>query len=251
MNSEINLKLAEFERILSKDRIAVYLKLSNNNKIVAYRLYKLNCELSIILYEILGHLEIILRNSLVKEWNIYFENAYKVQNEPWPLETTNIKKYSVTYRFDLDAHDRDIVTATRKFNDYIVRKQTPDRKMTNGDLISNLNFGFWSNCFKDSYMTINKAKIYKIFPKAPTNPNREKGVKEIRKKIYKSYQLRNRIAHHEPIINSKDLLIDFNAAMELIDYIHEDYVTSFLKGKGKKFTKIFQKIAVTKSKFYI
>lgn len=250
MRREIQQKYSELEKLLSIDRIQVYLNLSNNNKIVAYRLYKLNSELSTVLYEILGHLEVLLRNAIVREWNEYLKYSIPEHIPSWPVECTSIDIQARRFLINLTYHNRDIVTAREKFQRYIVKKGTPLRVITNGDLISNLNFGFWYNCLRDPFSTINQTKIYRIFPNAPVNPNLKKGIAQIRIKVDQSYQLRNRIAHHEPIINSNTLLLDFHASMELIKFLEKDYRDCFLEGRAEKFIKLYRKISITTSKFY-
>lgn len=252
MKNEVNQKYAEYEKLLSKERIDVYLNICNNNKIEAFRKYKLNSELSAILYEILAHLEILLRNAIVQKWNDYFTHEAQVALKnrtttivpqiSWPLDTSEIQKYAHKHMVDLKYHDRDISTATDKFNNYKSKKGTPSRKMTNGDLISQLNFGFWYDSLRDPFNTINRKKLYEIFPHAPHNSDHLKSLKEIRKKVYKAYQLRNRIAHHEPIINSANLLTDFDASIEIINYLSKDYKDMLLRKKTGRFIALYKKI---------
>lgn len=245
MKKEVNQKYTELLLLLSRDRVDTYLLMSNNNMILAYRKYRLNSELSAVSYEILSHLEVLLRNTIVLNWNAYLSHSIPQHLPSWPQDLTslNLLKGRVS-NMDLTHHKKDIDTATTKYTSYMEKKDssTSVKPMNNGDLISNLNFGFWNNCFRHQFNIINRAKIYKMFPNSTKTNSSEKDVSEIRKKIYMAYQLRNRIAHHEPIINSVNLLKDFDAIMNLITFINSDYEKLFLRNKAAKFVKLYKKI---------
>lgn len=58
------LRRDDFERLLSRDRLSTYLNASGGDFADAIRLYRWNARISSAFWEPLGHLEVVLRNTL-------------------------------------------------------------------------------------------------------------------------------------------------------------------------------------------
>jgi len=107
---------------LSNPRLNVYLAKTSNDFDKAYRLYKVNVELSEAFYPILSVLEVCLRNAVNETLKAHFNDPYWFKNylppEFLPSVSEAIQKVST---------QRKIIT--------------PDR------IIAELNFGFWNRLF--------------------------------------------------------------------------------------------------------
>ena len=79
------------------------------------------------------------------------------------------------------------------------------KTVTADNVISNLNFGFWTNLFDSHYVQHTKflpKGIKGVFPHLPKSLHH---IKDRRADLDKIRQLRNRVFHHERIIHWKDL----------------------------------------------
>ena len=97
-------------------------------------------------------------------------------------------------------------------------QSSKDRKgsATKGDVIAGLNLGFWTILFSGSYHKyLWEAGLHNAF----------KGYSGRRKQLYVGLErlrkLRNRIAHHEPILN-RDYLFDLKLLIEIIGFIEPE-----------------------------
>lgn len=218
--------------LLSRERVSTYLSPTENA--LAIKKYKANSEVSAIFYELLGHLEVPLRNAIVLNWNQYLNHACAGSSCEWPLDLDNLKIVCKPRMVNLFNHEKEIIKALDKSDRYLRSKRLP-RKSTNGDLVSNLNFGFWRFCFTPSFDFINEAKFLRMFPNYPHSGNVKKDLADVKSRLIIAYNIRNRIAHHEPIFNSPSLVSDFHAICELIGFIGVEYKGLFLEKKLSSF----------------
>lgn len=213
-------KRSEIISLISKNRADTYGTVKN---------YKKNIKYSIKFYEVLGHLEIILRNKLVENWNQYliYNSKNQNNNQLWPLDSSNLKKISQMKRINLDSHLLEI----KKTKDKLKKMQKNMNQVSNGDIVAGLTFGFWRFCFIKEFDFINEVKLSKIFPYYPFSNNISDDLKIIKNKIDSAHRIRNRIAHHEPIFNDSNLLRKYKDIIELINYISPDYMKIFCEKK--------------------
>lgn len=89
----------------------------------------------------------------------------------------------------------------------------------NGKVIAELSFGFWIHML-DSKFDVQNIKLIKgIFPlRTQWNKSLTSEIKAIRHDFDLIGELRNRVAHHEPIFHQRDLDQKFNL---IIRYIQE------------------------------
>lgn len=74
----------------------------------------------------------------------------------------------------------------------------PAQKLfTNGNLVAELNFGFWVNIFNLYYDTLWRHCLRQAF--TPQTGSLER--KQLSKNLHPILKLRNRIAHYEPILD--------------------------------------------------
>ncbi len=180
--------------ILSCSRLRKYLKeaenLSPDDEIkMALRLYAWNTALSASLYGPLQALEIALRNAVDKQLTDAFgENWYDRRN------VVNLNKASVE-KID----------------------KAKEENNTRDGIISDLSLGFWTPLFRNKVLW-NK-ELHKIFfSDIPTKKQLEKKRKNLEYRLKKFKDLRNRIAHHEPIFH-QDLKQDIDDILGILSWI--------------------------------
>lgn len=168
-----------FNEHLSSARIKTYEDLNPTNSINSYLN---NVALSEAFYPSIHFLEIILRNKISKTIaKIFGENWLELEEQMIPLEGRELENL------------KEVKTNLTKRGKWL----------DSDNITAELNFGFWISLFHKKY----EAKIWqkkgcpeRVFP----NHGRTGlvlRVKEIREDLEKIRKLRNRIFHHEPIIN--------------------------------------------------
>ena len=159
---------------LSSPRFNVYLAKTNNDFNKAYRLYKVNIELSEAFYPILSVIEVSLRNAVNETLKRHFNDPYWFKNS-LPIEFLP---------FVSDATQK--LTAQRK-------------TLTADQIVAELNFGFWNRLFNRHYTGSLWKPLRLIFQNTPKNL-RKRDI--IANALYRIRTLRNRIYHYEPIFDN-------------------------------------------------
>lgn len=159
-------------RWVSEDRLTRYYAARESTT----ELYLWNAELSAAYFEIIGHAEILLRN-------VFHERlAPRSQNERWYVDS----QYPFTQRARKDV-DTAIWRATKG--------GTPERP---GKVIAELSFGFWRFLLGTHYA----ATVWpKISPGFSGLPRHLRNRSELEAAATRVNDLRNRIAHHEPVFH--------------------------------------------------
>lgn len=171
------------EKTLSRARLDTFLKLADRDGEARTfdELYALNMQYSKELYVVLAGLEVTVRNS--------FHAACRefAQKEDWlSLEILKNK-----HKKQVDEAIRHLIR--EKQNAYVF-----------DDIIAQLNYGFWVNLCNQPYdSSLWRGGLYRCFPALGQKPRR----KDIRERLERTLQLRNKIAHLEPIIKREELLI--------------------------------------------
>lgn len=143
----------------------------------ALMLYRWNVELSGAMYWNLATCEVVVRNAVDDALSV-------VYGADWP--------WSTTFIFDLNAEGK---AGLQK------AKQIAGASASTGKVVAELHFGFWEKMFKASFDTsVWNGQIHRVFPQL-TNPNVQVARADIAAKLKMIRNLRNRIAHHEPLIH--------------------------------------------------
>lgn len=196
----------KIEIYLSKERLNKYLDLANGDKEKAIIIYESNIIISHSFYVILQFIEITLRNKInnaliecfSKEW--YFDNNL--------LLGENKEKGNST----IDKINKTIEKIKER---KIEKKKEPI--ITNGDIISWLDFGFWTNIFCGNYANT-------IWSQCLQYEFREFTRKDLHYKLNRIRNLRNRIFHYEPIIGKEMSDIKKNTILlfDFMEYLCKD-----------------------------
>jgi hypothetical protein len=197
---------------LSKARMNTYKVFIENNhyceenlpeELTLFRLYKTNIELSKDLYEILCHFEVFFRNIINLKLSEYFGDNW-IDVIDWG---TNQK---------------------RKINIALGKITEKKKSYTNDDIIANVSLGFWTNIFDGFYEQILwKDVLNKAFPRKTSRHVLHKALGNI-------YNIRNRVSHHETIINCEVSKVIYNILT----------ILKFLNPTLLKFMKITTKASI-------
>ena len=174
---------SQFHTAISSPRYLRYLVACGSRE-KALTLYRANIALSQQFYAVLGIFEIILRNSIdrhmiSKQGDLWLENA--VENGGY---------------FDIHVGCEDIYHSVQEAIHRLGKEYTHDK------LITRLTFGFWTYLFAPKEFAAAGSSLLGIFPNRPFGINQ----KIVFQNLIKINELRNRIAHYEPICFEKDLI---------------------------------------------
>ncbi len=176
------------ERSLSSERLARYINAAQGNKKRALQLYERNTALSEALYGVIQGFEIALRNALhdTLRRDLGRDDWYDfVELEEAQLQSIQTAKDSIL---------------------------NWGKAVTPGRVVAELTLGFWVQLTSGKYeKTLWVKHLYRAFP-----------IKLNRKDLFKRSdsikKLRNRIAHHEPVL-FRDLKRDYAGIIEAIKWI--------------------------------
>lgn len=158
---------------LSKPRFATYLDKAGGNETYAIALYLYNSRLAKSFLFPLSIAEITLRNA---------------------VDQILVEKYGNDWNQDPDFRDNVLTPESLSSLDKAIYRA---RGTERGKVIAELTFDFWSNLFRVEYSDLWRTKANIAFPSLA----RGEGRQEIQALVRKINQLRNRVAHHEPILD--------------------------------------------------
>ena len=195
------MKYNEFERIVSQKRINRYVLAYGGNTRKAMILYRYNIELSQVMFAIICHFEVALRNAIDAILTTRFGGEWlKDSLQPGGL-------------FDTPATKRDFDNVQHAFN-----KLQEQNLYSHSKLLASMEFGFWKYQFAPAQYAQTDKKLMKVFPnKTRSTAKRKYNISYIFNELDKINTLRNRIAHHEPICFSVKTPIIYT------DYILNEY----------------------------
>ena len=189
-------QIASLEKSISPARLSTYQKLSNGTLVDAIRIYHWNIALGQSLYLPIQNLEVSLRNTISNS----IENLFGLH---WYSEL----------KFEM------ILTSWAKQTLKETVKKTQQKKrnrLTPGDVVANLTFGFWREMLKRHYdRHIWNKKLSVAFPYLPDTKNNQ----DVYNSVDQIIKLRNRISHHEPIIKKGKLRFLYVSMLEIIGWI--------------------------------
>jgi hypothetical protein len=181
--------LAELELQLSSDRLQPYRKSVGGDSERAIRLYDQNILLAESLYGILQGLEIALRNSIHVQLSASFGRPdwwNAVQLKPEQAMMLRCAEESL---------------------------QRAGKPLEASRIVAELSFGFWTGLTGPRYSDLWRDHLVKIFPRRPVQRN------EVQIRLNSIRKLRNRIAHHEPVLFSGKLLRYVNQIFDTLSWI--------------------------------
>lgn len=167
--------ITPLQTAFSYARMGRYLAWSNGNPATALHLYNLNAKLSEALYIPLQTLELSLRNRIHETMSSRFGEEWLLDDSPCLRE-----RHKQKVRRALEE-----LTINRKAH-------------TSEQVLSTLSFGFWTALLGKEYEDLWRAALHRIARK----PNgRRVSRKSLSGPLATIRKLRNRVAHHEPILH--------------------------------------------------
>ena len=167
--------LTPLQTAFSHARLGRYLDWSNGNPAAALKLYTLNAQLSEALYIPLQTLELSLRNRIHEAMSHQFGDGW--------LTDDNQR-----------LHEKQKQKVRRALIELTLNRKAP----TPEQVLSTLSFGFWTALLGTDYEELWRTALYNIARK----PNGKRVPrKSLSSPLTTIRKLRNRIAHHEPILH--------------------------------------------------
>lgn len=183
--------------VLSQPRFNTYLVEKNNNTLDALKLYHWNAQISASFLFPLHVFEICIRNAASNA----IESAY---NPNWP--------WANAFEMSLPDHPPPLFSPRREIR--AVRARQP----TTGKVIADIRFAFWQSL----YTRRHNGRLWtpyfrREYPNIPPAMSVGNGRRRIFGICENTRELRNRIAHHEPIFR-RNLQTDYDGILEAIRY---------------------------------
>jgi hypothetical protein len=211
----------EFINLISKSRLNSYKFNDDEDFIVLLRRYIYNIQISESFYPVLSMLEIALRNRINNAIHSFIK-------KDWLLSEIKSQKLL------LDNEYKILLNSYKKL-------KLKNKNITQEALISELSLGFWINLCKKAYKTIiwDKKGVFEfVFPNFPISKEMNR-IRFISSDLKNILQLRNRIFHHEIIINHKIGVQNcYNIIEKILHYISDDYCE--LLSKVSRFSDIIK-----------
>lgn len=161
----------------------------------ALELYQWNAEVSAAFFTPLHICEVVVRNAVAEAIEASYDD-----DQHWP--------WSEAFLRSLPGNNRRGFTKSR---------DGASRRRSTSKVIPNLKFVFWQEMLTSRHdQRIWNRRLLEAFPNLPdssVSENRE----ILHSKLGRIRKLRNRIAHHEPIIN-RDLLDDLRSIRDVVGY---------------------------------
>ena len=172
---------SDFSRIMSSARMSRYLISVNGNSKKAMTLYRQNLRLSQELFTVISCFEIALRNQIDYHYTNQLGNNW-LQNSVRPQGIFDAQNCITTKNV--------IVKAIRKLG----------QNVTHNKLVAELDFGFWRFLFASPQYRAGGSNLLQIFPAKPRSTSSvQYNQAYVFNKLKAINEIRNRIAHHEPI----------------------------------------------------
>lgn len=202
---------AEAARLIGDARLAPYLEAATHDLDTALALYKWNMQLAAAFQEVLGFVEVGVRNAIdaqLKLWNPSRGSA--PSGEPYPEEWTmnpapplkGLLKKAVT---QANVH------AERARDNRHPEHQRKAAQITHDDLVAQLSFSLWPKLIPSPEKVLSgtpnlwSAALVDAFPQAAGSSANQvlavPAVKLVHDRLGRLVKLRNRVAHMEPLLD--------------------------------------------------
>lgn len=177
------MKYSEFKRIVSEERISRYVQACGGDTRKAMLLYRYNIELSQVMFAIICHFEVALRNAIDNHLAVTLGNDW-IRDSVMP---NGVFTHPVLFK------TRDIIY-------HAYSKLLRGGSYSHTKLLAEMEFGIWKYMFSPVQYRQTGRTLLRIFP----NRVRSSAIMQynhsyIFNELDKINTLRNRIAHHEPI----------------------------------------------------
>lgn len=177
------MKYSEFVKIVSQKRMNRYVHACGGDTRKAMTLYRYNIELSQVMFAIICHFEVALRNAIDCHLIVRLGTDW-IRNSVMP---NGVFTHPVLYK------TRDIIY-------HAYNKLLREGNYSHTKLLAEMEFGIWKYMFSPVQYRQTGRTLLSIFPNRPrSSVAMQYNHSYIFNELDKINTLRNRIAHHEPI----------------------------------------------------
>jgi len=186
--------LTSLRKSMSPERFDPYTHKAGGDRELAAELYVYNSRVAEALLHPLNLIEVTLRNSIDRV-------LVKLHGHDWHLSQ------QVSDVFLMEGGANTLQAAVSRSG----------RNALRGDIIANLSFDFWSNMFRDHYGDFWRYHLLEVMPNLPEGVTRH----DLQVSVKTINNLRNRVAHYEPILDMNVSGILTNV-FKIVGYICKD-----------------------------
>jgi hypothetical protein len=189
--------------LLSTPRFQTFLDARSNNVLKALQLYHWNAQVSSAFLYPLHVFEICIRNAVANAAESFY------QTDEWPWSSAFEMSLPTTGSPHHFSARRELVNT---------RDWQPRPPQTTGKVIAELKFAFWVSMYTGRHDgRLWNPSLRREYPNIPASMSVRAARGKIHSTADKVRDLRNRIAHHEPIF-SRDLKNEYDQMAEIVGY---------------------------------
>lgn len=229
---------------LSAPRLQTFLDLTKSGRREdAIELHQATMSLGVAIMAVTGLVEVSLRNAMCKQFDSMFGRTDWLRNPPPALKLQNLERemikraqkqarraaYSKLTGPQKAALDSQVFPNGKPAglsHEDLASKRQATITVADSQVIAQLTMHFWKRLFSDQYEAMLwRRGLRKIFP------NKTLTRADVASQLEVIYEMRNRLAHHEPVYGSR-----LNAVLEAIHFIctylgnrHPNVVSPFAK----------------------
>ncbi|MGN6274849.1 MAG: hypothetical protein ACTHNP_02835 [Solirubrobacterales bacterium] len=172
-----SISLEEIDRWITPPRFRAFLEAMDGDVAQATALYDWNTCISAVFFEVIGYTEVLLRNAIDAQFSpLHHDHPAR---ESWLCDSEILTPKSL-----------------EKVSDAICAIERMKKEPTRARVVANLSFGFWRALLDRHYNQLWIDCLHRAFP------NGTGSRKEVAGLMSRLNPFRNRLAHHEPIINA-------------------------------------------------
>jgi hypothetical protein len=167
----------EVDRWITPPRFHAFLEATNHDVAQATALYDWNTCISAAFFEVLSYTEVLLRNAIDAQFSPVGHD--QLAKESWLCDPEILTPKSL-----------------EKVSDAIFSIESRKKEPTRARVVADLSFGFWRALLNRHYNQLWIDRLHRAFPNGSGSRS------EVARLLSRLNPFRNRLAHHEPIINS-------------------------------------------------
>jgi hypothetical protein len=167
-------QIAAIRASLSEPRFATYLEKGGGNEAYAIALYLYNARMAKAFMFPLSVVEITLRNA---------------------IDALLVTQHGATWHLDAGFRNTILMPAGLSTLDKAIQRAGVGAARSR--VVAELTFDFWSNLFRSEYGALWRIGLNIVFPNLPKTTKRH----DIQTMVRSINQFRNRVAHHEPVLD--------------------------------------------------
>lgn len=206
------MKYSDFEEVMSPERMRKYVTACANDTKRAMTLYRYNLKLSQEMFAVISCFEVTLRNKIDKEMKSHFGNDW-------------LRDFILPGgRFDTDPR----VEGTKKIIKKAYEGLLRSNNYFHNKLLAEMEFGVWKFMFNNVQYRLSGRCLLNIFPNKPTSSLQAQYDNAF---VFNALDvvnnMRNRIAHHEPIcfgntgnIETQNVMYCYMRIMQLFQWMN-------------------------------